>query len=641
MRRSIATVSLSGGLREKLDAIASARFDGVEIFENDLTFFNGSPRDVAHIAGDLGLSIDLFQPFRDFEGVDDAAFLRNLDRIERKFDLMQELGAPLILVCSNVSPAAIGDDQRSTTQLAQLAERAGKRGLRVGFEALSWGTHISTLDHAYKLVEAVDHPHLGLIIDSFHTLALPHDWSGLSGIAGERIFFMQLADAPRLGMNVLPLSRHFRCFPGQGEFPVAEFVTAALEAGYAGPISLEIFNDDMRAAPPRQTARDAMRSLLYLEEQVRGLRGDALADANPGSASSHVELFDPPPAPELAGVAFLEFTIEQASQANMVAQLTALGMVQVGRHKTKSVLLFALDEIRFALNFEPDSFAHAYLNVHGASVCAIALQVADSRAAMGRAVAFGCTKYEGRVGPNELTVPAIRTVDGSLIYFVDSHIRIENDFDMDASALKRSETGPLSRIDHITQALPEGELDSWVLFYRAVFGLSPTETVIMPDPYGLIRSRSLANLSRSIRLPLNISESKRTATARSVSTYFGAGVHHIALETQDIFAAAAALQDAGGRILPISANYYDDLEARFGLSETFVWKLKSLNILYDRVGDAEFFQVYTIPFEGRFFFELVQRKGGYDDYGAANAPARLAALAQYNAGHDYGADLVT
>ena len=34
MRRSIATVSLSGMLREKLQAIAVAGFDGVEIFEN-------------------------------------------------------------------------------------------------------------------------------------------------------------------------------------------------------------------------------------------------------------------------------------------------------------------------------------------------------------------------------------------------------------------------------------------------------------------------------------------------------------------------------------------------------------------------------------------------------------------------------
>lgn len=101
MRRSIATVSLSGTLPEKLEAAAAARFDAIEVFENDLLFFDGSAKGVRHLASALGLDICLFEPFRDFEGVPDDLFQRNLDRIERKFDLMQELGTSLLLVCSN------------------------------------------------------------------------------------------------------------------------------------------------------------------------------------------------------------------------------------------------------------------------------------------------------------------------------------------------------------------------------------------------------------------------------------------------------------------------------------------------------------------------------------------------------------
>ena len=47
MKTSIATVSISGDLREKLEAIAAAGFDGVEIFENDFLAYDRSPRDVA------------------------------------------------------------------------------------------------------------------------------------------------------------------------------------------------------------------------------------------------------------------------------------------------------------------------------------------------------------------------------------------------------------------------------------------------------------------------------------------------------------------------------------------------------------------------------------------------------------------
>lgn len=139
LRKSIATVSLSGTLPEKLEAAAAVGFDGVEIFENDLLTFDGSPRDVRRIAEELGLAITIFQPFRDFEAMPDTVRARNLDRAERKFDIMQALGTDLVLVCSNVQQAAIDDDARAAADLAEMAERASRRGLRVGYEALAWG----------------------------------------------------------------------------------------------------------------------------------------------------------------------------------------------------------------------------------------------------------------------------------------------------------------------------------------------------------------------------------------------------------------------------------------------------------------------------------------------------------------------
>ena len=108
--KSIATVSLSGTLPEKLEAAAAVGFDGVEIFENDLLTYDGSPADIRRIAEGLGLEITIFQPFRDFEAMPENIRVRNLDRAERKFDIMQQLGTDLVLVCSNVQPSAIDDD---------------------------------------------------------------------------------------------------------------------------------------------------------------------------------------------------------------------------------------------------------------------------------------------------------------------------------------------------------------------------------------------------------------------------------------------------------------------------------------------------------------------------------------------------
>jgi 4-hydroxyphenylpyruvate dioxygenase len=127
MKTSIATVSLSGGLVEKLEAIAAAGFYGVEIFENDFLMFDGSPADAGRIASDLGLVITLYQPFRDFEGMPTAERQLAFDRAERKFDLMQAMGVDAMLVCSNCSPAALGGIDRAADDFAALGERAARR----------------------------------------------------------------------------------------------------------------------------------------------------------------------------------------------------------------------------------------------------------------------------------------------------------------------------------------------------------------------------------------------------------------------------------------------------------------------------------------------------------------------------------
>jgi len=153
------------------------------------------------------------------------------------------LGASLMLVCSNTSPLALDDAARSAAQLHALADRAAKRKLRIGYEALAWGRFVRLYGQAWKIVAQADHPHLGLILDSFHTLSLQDDPAGIAAIPGERIFFLQMADAPLLAMDVLQWARHFRNFPGHGQFDLDNFFEQVLRAGYTGPLSLEIFND--------------------------------------------------------------------------------------------------------------------------------------------------------------------------------------------------------------------------------------------------------------------------------------------------------------------------------------------------------------------------------------------------------------
>ncbi|CRM05967.1 4-hydroxyphenylpyruvate dioxygenase [Pseudomonas sp. 31 E 6] len=626
MQRSIATVSLSGTLPEKLEAIAAAGFDGVEIFENDLLYYDGSPREVKQMCADLGIAITLFQPFRDFEGCRRDRLARNLERAERKFDLMQELGTDLVLVCSNAAADSVGDERILLDDLSLLAEHAGRRGLRIGYEALAWGRHVNTWQQVWNLVRQVDHPSLGVLLDSFHTLSLKGDPSAIAQIPGDKIFFVQMADAPILAMDVLEWSRHFRCFPGQGELDLAGFLAPIIKSGYTGPLSLEIFNDGFRAAPTRANAADGLRSLLYLEEKTR----ERLAEEQPAAPLDI--LFETPAASEYDGIEFLEFAVDENLGAKLTHWLERLGFVKAGQHRSKSVSLLRQGDINLILNCEPYSFAHNFFEAHGPSLCATAIRVKDSAKALERAVAYKGQPYRGLVGPNELELAAVRAPDGSLIYLVDQGEGglYDTDFNLQPAA---TDGGGLLRIDHMAMALPADSLDSWVLFYKSLLDFEADDEVVLPDPYGLVKSRALRSRCSSIRLPLNISENRNTAISHALSSYRGSGVHHIAFDCADIFAEVRRAKEAGVPLLDIPLNYYDDLAARFDFDDEFLSELAYYNVLYDRDAQGgELFHVYTEPFEGRFFFEIIQRKHGYAGYGAANVAVRLAAMAKSRSG---------
>jgi 4-hydroxyphenylpyruvate dioxygenase len=275
MKTSIATVSLSGDLGEKLDAIAAAGFEAVEIFENDLLSHGGSAAEVGLMVRRAGLAISLFQPFRDFEGMPEPQRSRAFERAERKFDVMQQLGTDLVLVCSNVSPLSFGGVERAAADLNELGERAARRGLRVGFEALAWGRHVNDHRDAWEIVRRADHAAVGLILDSFHTLARDIDPVTVRQIPGERIFMVQIADAPRVDTDFLSWSRNFRNMPGQGALPVDDFIEAVEATGYGGYYSLEIFNDQFRARPARMVAIEGRQSLLSAMDSVSRRRPGA------------------------------------------------------------------------------------------------------------------------------------------------------------------------------------------------------------------------------------------------------------------------------------------------------------------------------------------------------------------------------
>ena len=256
-----------------------------------------------------------------------------------------------MLVCSSVHPQALGGIDRAADDLRQLGEMAGAHGVRVGFEALAWGSHVNDHRDAWEIVRRADHPAVGLILDSFHTLGRGTDPETIRRIPGDKIFFVQLADAPLIQMDLLYWSRHFRNMPGEGDLDIAGFTRAVLASGYAGPLSLEVFNDQFRGGNPRLVAADGHRSLVYLM--------DRLKREDPSLASALADVPDMPPRAKAEAVEFIEFATSEEEAGELEDALKVLGFSQTGRHVSKQVARWQQGGINILINTETEGYAHS------------------------------------------------------------------------------------------------------------------------------------------------------------------------------------------------------------------------------------------------------------------------------------------
>lgn len=598
MKTSIATVSISGSLVEKLHACADAGFDGVEIFEPDLIASDHSPEEIRGLARRLGLSLDLYQPLRDIEGVDEATFTENLRRAGATFATAQRLGIGTVLVCSNVATATVDSVEHSAEQLRRLGDVAARYDVKVAFEALAWGRFVDDYRRAWRIVELANHPSVGVCLDSFHVLSRGHDPAAIEDIPADKIFYLQLADAPALSMDVLSWSRHHRLFPGEGDFDLATFVAHVLKTGFDGPLSLEVFNDTFRQTDPDRTAVHALRSLVWLQDKVADLPG-----IGRGASLTPVADAKPP-----VGFDFVELKAEDTSDVEIL--LEQLGFVPSGRHRTKPVSLWTSGDVRIVLNEHQarDLAPH---------VAAVGLQVPDADATSRRAADLMAPAAYRRTYAAEQALGGAVAPDGTEFFWVTAPpagspppwvAEFEN-------GLPPASDGLLRQVDHVNLAVPWQTSDEAVLFLTSVFGLAADAPTEVAGPSGLVRSQVMRTDDGSIRLPLNVApQVLETADMPQ----------HVAFACTDVVAVARAARARGLRFLAVPDNYYDYVAGRFGVDADTVAELRELDLLYDRSPDGTFVHFYTRTV-GSVFFEFVQRVGDYDGYGTDNAPVRLAA----------------
>lgn len=592
--KAIATVCLSGTLDDKLVAAAHAGFDGIELFEPDLVASTSSPAEIRKRCEELGLAIVLYQPFRDLDSTDREQFERNLVRLDRKFDVMAELGVDLILVCSNASGDAVADMDELATQLRAAGELAERRGMRIAYEALAWGRTVDLWQQSWNAVRRADHPAVGLCLDSFHILSRSSTMSELADVPGDKIFFLQLADAPHKDMDVLQWSRHYRLFPGEGAFDLVAFTAAVLEAGYRGPLSLEVFNDVFRQSSPVRTAIDAVRSLGALESGLDDVLPRQGIDA-----------------------AFIELSVTPTNLATAEHALSALGFAQSATHRTKKVTAWTQHEATILVTVVTDAAED-----DSTAIAAIGFDTEDPIGFAASAEGLKVAALPRVVRPGEADLPAVAAPDGVSVFFVSAErgdLDWRRDFDFASPTGAGADAG-ITTIDHVSVTAPFDRYDESVLFYRSVLGMRTEEVAEYPGPYGLVRSHLLrAPQPSGFGVALDGPLLRRGKWTPGVQT-----PQHIGFRTDDIVDTLRALP-ADAPILRIPDNYYVDLQARLDLTDEFVDRIRRLNILYDRRADGEYLHAYTTVIGSQVYFEIVERRGDYRGRPVGDAPVRMAA----------------
>ena len=606
MRTSIATVCLSGTLDQKLVAARDAGFDGVEIFEPDLVASPASPEAMRARADELGLSLDLYQPFRDFEGVGPDLLEQNLRRAAAKFTLMNRLGIETMLLCSNVATARSGDEQLAATQLRQLGDLAERFGVRVAYEALAWGRFVDSYEVAARIVRLADHDRVGVCLDSFHILSKGHNPEAIETIPADKIFFVQLADAPLLSMDVLSWSRHHRLFPGEGGFDLGAFMGHLMRTGYDGPISLEIFNDTFRQSDPLATAIAARRSLRWLENEAAGWLGASAGGRAARMSAAALPAVEPP-----TDVNYVELRTEADGR-----HARAPGAARLPR-AWKSP-----DEERRTL--VAGGRAHRPRSSRSRAVPCPPWRGSDSRSAtrdvaLRRATELFAPQVHREESAGDEPLVGVRAPDGSEIFFGaegDSEPGWVREFGAPSGGDRcphrtrrpHQPRAALAALRRRRALLPLRARPAHPAFDggRRARGSRP-----QPGAAQCRRHRPHRAQPGAARPPTRMRSFPSTSRSR----------HPMCSHSRDRPAIAASVP------LDIPANYYDDIEARYDIAPALLADLRDLSVMYDRDESGEFLHFYTPPI-GTVFLEVVERRHGYDGYGALNAPVRLAAQYQ-------------
>ena len=323
----------------------------------------------------------------------------------------------------------------------------------------------------------------------------------------------------------------------------------------------------------------------------------------------------------MRGIEFTEFAIQGNDFMSKI--FFEFGFSLLKKHKYKNIKYFRQNNIHFLLNYETNGFASDFARKHGPSICSMGWRVEDASYAFEEAIKRGA-KSADSVKP-DLDYPAIFGIGDSLIYFVDTYNTKnsiwENDFiDLDQQIIKKSKG--FTFIDHLTNNVYKGSMETWATFYKEIFGFTEVRYFDIRGQKTALQSFALQSPDGSFCIPINEGrDTNNNQIDEYIDEYNGSGIQHLAFLTDDLIGSCDMLKGTSIKTLDIHDNYYDNIFDRVPWVREDRTKIKEHQILVDsQKKDTYLLQIFTKNLFGPIFIELIQREGD-NGFGEGNFQA--------------------
>lgn len=334
----------------------------------------------------------------------------------------------------------------------------------------------------------------------------------------------------------------------------------------------------------------------------------------------------------LKSIDHLEFTVDHFESATLKL-FNTMGFAESA--STADSKLYTQGQVRFLVKASKDenSLSRKYLKAHGEGVSKISFQVENIEKALEITLKNGAKLiHDFKIEESEAGLTKTASIQGFgdvINEFVERPVTqfrpgFKNiDVDPTARPLKTR----VSRIDHLTNNVPKGQMDHWVEFYKRTYGFVETRYFDIKGSKTGLNSKVVQLLDNSIIIPINEPEKEggKSQIQEFLDVHKGPGVQHIALMTPDIISTVSELKERDVKFLNVPSSYYEAIPTRpFTVTEDLA-TLERVNLLVDGDKDGYLLQIFSDTYIGPLFFEYIQRKNHWG-FGNGNFQALFDAI---------------